>query len=181
MSFVNDVVGKAKDLLATGANNLSNRRTKVYDASKNKVYIGGLELDGVVNCTVSQRIYTRQQQGVHSSYYTYFDVEEPMTLTISVLPTAKCNDLMQMLARKQREFKGYFNIYIQENGELRDIFRGHFLTLPEINMSADAPDVVYTCGIKSTMHTNVFSSREQVDTTPELTRQINEEILNEGL
>ena len=93
MSFVNDVVGKAKDLLATGANNLINRRTKVYDASKNKVYIGGLELDGVVNCTVSQRTYTRQQQGVHSSYYTYFDVEEPMTLTISVLPTAKCNDL----------------------------------------------------------------------------------------
>ena len=53
MSILNELASKAKDLLTGG--DFLNRKTKVYDASKNKIIVAGLTLDGVVSSSLSQQ------------------------------------------------------------------------------------------------------------------------------
>lgn len=165
MKFLDDTISKAKDLISDNASNLINRRTKVYDASTNTVIICGITLDGVTSCTVDARVTSKSQQGIHPTYYTYFDVEDTTVLSVSVLPTAKCLDLLSLLHQRQRELKGFFTIMLKENGQIKDIFRGHFLTIPKIELSAEAPDVELSFGVKSTLNSNVFTTPVVVEPT----------------
>lgn len=158
MTFLNDVLGKAKDLIADNASNLLNRRTKVYDASQNKVVVCGIELDGVTSCVIDSRTVTKGQQGIHPTYYTYYDVEEINTLSVSVLPTAKCIDLMLLLQQRQGNLKGFFTILVKENGEVKDILKAHINNIPKVELSAEAPDVEIIFGIKSTLNSNIFNT-----------------------
>ena len=143
--FISDIASKAQDLL----NKAVTRKTKVYDASKNKITVGLLQLDGVIEASVSQKTVTRAEQGIDTSYYTYYDVEEPLTLSVTLLPTAKANDILKALAVKQKKLKGFIRLEVHENGNIIDQFRGHLISLPEIQMSIEAGNRTYVFGVVS--------------------------------
>lgn len=143
--IINDVLDKAKGVISKYAQ----RKTKTYDASKSSISVGQFELDGVIEATVSQNSVTRQEQGIDSTYYTYYDVQEPLTLSITVLPTASSNDMLKLLAIRQKQYKGFTRIEVSENGKIIDSFRGHILSLSEINMRMDGVARTYVFGIIS--------------------------------
>lgn len=161
-SILTGLAEKAKSLW--GGGNLLERSTKVYDASRNKITIARMEIDGIEEATVSARTISVAEFGIDQSYYTYYDKEEMMTLTLNILPTAKSNSVLQALARKQQELKGWFYISVYENGDIVDIFRSHIISMPEINLSMQAPNKVYVFGVKSTLTTNVFASDDTTKT-----------------
>lgn len=182
-SILTGLAEKAKSLWDGG--NVLERSTKVYDASRNKITIARMEIDGIEEATVSARTISVAEFGIDPSYYTYYDKEEMMTLTLNILPTAKSNSVLQALARKQRETKGWFYISVYENGDIIDIFRAHIISLPEITLSLQAPNKVYTFGIKSTLHSNVFVSEDTPKTATgtsqnEQNQQLEEQGVNEN-
>ncbi|HCH9337384.1 TPA: hypothetical protein NNW70_004172 [Salmonella enterica] len=145
MGILNEIASKAKDLIQ--GNNLLNRRTRSYDASKNRIVVAGFELDGVVEATLSAKTVAKSDQGVSKYYYTYYEVHEPLTLNITVLPTAKCNEILQLLAYTQNKKKGWFTTYIVENGVPVDVYKSVFLNLSEIGMQAEGQNRTYVLGI----------------------------------
>ena len=161
-SILTGLAEKAKSLW--GGGNLLERSTKVYDASRNKITIARMEIDGIEEATISARTISVAEFGIDPSYYTYYDKEEMMTLTLNILPTAKSNSVLQALARKQQELKGWFYISVYENGDIVDIFRSHIISMPEITLSMQAPNKVYVFGVKSTLTTNVFASDSTAQT-----------------
>ena len=182
-SILTGLADKAKSLWDGG--NILDRKTKVYDASRNKVTIARMEIDGIEEAVISPRTISVAEFGIDPSYYTYYDKEEMMTLTLNILPTAKSNSVLLALARKQRETKGWFYISVYENGDIIDIFRAHIISLPEITLSLQAPNKVYTFGIKSTLHSNVFVSEDTPKTATgtsqsEQNQQLEEQGVNEN-
>ena len=148
MSILNELASKAKDLL-TGSDFL-NRKTKVYDASKNKIIVAGFNLDGVVSSSLSQQAVSKVEQGVSRGYYTFVDVWDSQTLTVNVLPTAKCNDLLELLATEQAKKKGYFSLYISENGNIVNVYKARLISIPERQMQLEANDRQYVFGLYTT-------------------------------
>lgn len=147
MGILDGIKEKAQSLMGTASGVLS-RKTGVYDASKNSVRIAGCSVDGIVSMVLSAESITVAEQGVDSSYYTYYDVVEPRTFSMEVLPTAKCHQVIRLLAKKQQESKGWFHIVIYENGDLVNSFRGHLMNLPDVNMQQEAGNKTYVFGIK---------------------------------
>ena len=161
-SILTGLAEKAKALW--DGSNLLERSTKVYDSSRNKITIARMEIDGIEEATISARTISVAEFGIDPSYYTYYDKEEMMTLTLNILPTAKSNSILQALARKQQELKGWFYISVYENGDIVDIFRSHIISMPEITLSMQAPNKVYVFGVKSTLTTNAFASDSTAQT-----------------
>ena len=143
--IIGDVLDTAKGLVSRFAQ----RKTKTYDASKNSVHVGQIKLDGIIDATLSQNTITRQEQGIDSTYYTYFDVQEPLTLTLSVLPTAQTNDMLKLLAVRQKQYKGFVRIEVHENGKMVDSFRGHLISLSDVSMRMTDVVRTYVFGVVS--------------------------------
>lgn len=148
MSILNELASKAKDLLTGG--DFLNRKTKVYDASKNKIIVAGFTLDGVVSSSLSQQAVSKVEQGVSMGYYTFVDVWDAQTLTVNVLPTAKCNDLLELLATEQSKKKGYFSLYVSENGNIVNVYKARLISIPERQMQLEANDRQYVFGLYTT-------------------------------
>ena len=148
MSILNELASKAKDLLTGG--DFLNRKTKVYDASKNKIIVAGFTLDGVVSSSLSQQAVSKVEQGVSRGYYTFVDVWDAQTLTVNVLPTAKCNDLLELLATEQSKKKGYFSLYVSENGNIVNVYKARLISIPERQMQLEANDRQYVFGLYTT-------------------------------
>ena len=148
MSILNELASKAKDLLTGG--DFLNRKTKVYDASKNKIIVAGFTLDGVVSSSLSQQEVSKVEQGVSMGYYTFVDVWDAQTLTVNVLPTAKCNDLLELLATEQSKKKGYFSLYVSENGNIVNVYKARLISIPERQMQLEANDRQYVFGLYTT-------------------------------
>lgn len=148
MSILDGIKDKAKSLI-----NMSEpyviRKTTSYDASKNKVIVAGYVLDSVVTSVVNADVITRQEQGIDYYYTTYFHSIEQRTLSVTVLPTAKCLDVMRVLALRQQETKGWFNIAVHENDKIVNVYRGWITSLPELSMAQDAGDRTILFAIKS--------------------------------
>ena len=179
-SILTGLAEKAKSLW--GGGNLLERSTKVYDASRNKITIARMEIDGIEEATISARTISVAEFGIDPSYYTYYDKEEMMTLTLNILPTAKSNSVLQALSRKQQELKGWFYISVYENGDIVDIFRSHIISMPEINLSMQAPNKVYVFGVKSTLTTNVFASDSTAKTaTGSIQSETNAQLESKGV
>lgn len=157
MSILDGILDKAKSLLG-GASEIAKRTTDVYDASKNRVLICGLEIDGVVSSTLSERAITQVDQGFDSTYYTYYDVIIPQTLTISLLPTSKSNDVLEMLCDEQRRSRGWLSIVVYENGNIIESYRGHFISLSDRQMQQEGNDRQYVFGV-TTVSTPVAISQ----------------------
>lgn len=148
MSILNELASKAKDLLTGG--DFLNRKTKVYDASKNKIIVAGFTLDGVVSSSLSQQAVSKVEQGVSRGYYTFVDLWDAQTLTVNVLPTAKCNDLLELLATEQSKKKGYFSLYVSENGNIVNVYKARLISIPERQMQLEANDRQYVFGLYTT-------------------------------
>lgn len=148
MSILNELASKAKDLLTGG--DFLNRKTKVYDASKNKIIVAGFNLDGVISSSLSQQAVSKVEQGVSRGYYTFVDVWDAQTLTVNVLPTAKCNDLLELLATEQSKKKGYFSLYVSENGNIVNVYKARLISIPERQMQLEANDRQYVFGLYTT-------------------------------
>lgn len=174
MSVLDEIASKAKDLFQ--GSNILNRRTRSYDASKNKIIIAGFELDGVVEATLSGKTVAKVDQGVSKQYYAYYETHEPRTLNITVLPTAKCNGVLELLAYSQNKKKGWFTTYIVENGVPVDIYKSVFLNLSEIGMQQEGQNKVYVIGIcdasnnavsQTTSETESVTTETTVTSVPE--------------
>ena len=153
MSILDDIKEKALGLLKA-SEPYTTRATSGYDASKNSIIVAGFPLDGVVSSTVSADSIMRQETGIDYYYTTMYEVVTQRTLTVNVLPTAKCLQVMRLLALKQLESKGWFNIAVYENDAIVNVYRGFIMDLPEIGMSQEAEDRVITFAIKP-MHSGV--------------------------
>lgn len=154
MSILDGIKDKAMALMGK-ASSLANRGTQVYDASKNSITVCGVTLDGVVNSSISDQQVTQQEQGFDKSYYAFYDVVTPQTLSVSILPTAKSIEVLSWIYQTQLKKKGWLEIIIYENGKLLEVYRGHLIALPEINMSMEANDRTYTFGV-TTIRTRAY-------------------------
>lgn len=152
-SILEDIKEKAKKLINISEPHID-RQTSGYDASRNMIVVAGMPLDGVVSSVVSADTIMRQETGIDYYYTTAYEVITQRTLSVTVLPTAKCLDTLRMLALKQLETKGWFNISVHENGAIINVYRGLILDLPEINMSQEGEDRTIMFAIK-TMHSGV--------------------------
>lgn len=147
MSILDGIKEKATQLL-----NISEpfvvRQTQIYDSSKNIVFVAGMQMDGLVTSTISSDSMTIQENGIDYYYTTYYKSFEQRTLSISVLPTAKCLDSLRLLALKQQQSRGWFNISIHENDKIVNVYRAWVISLPEITMEREPENRVIVFGIK---------------------------------
>jgi hypothetical protein len=153
MSILDGIKDKAKDLLSI-SEPYATRKVGVYDASTNKVFVAGLLIDGLVSSAISADSITNQETGIDYYYTTYHEVITQRTLIITVLPTAKCLPVLRLLALRQLENKGWFNLAVHENNNIVNVYRGWIMDLPEISMSQDSADRTIMFGIKP-MHSGV--------------------------
>lgn len=133
-SILDNLVGKAQSLL----NDFVTRSTKVYDASKNRVIVSGLTLDGVVSATISAQNTGIVPDAVDEAYFGFYDTWGAMVLQVELLPTAKAVDALKGLHRSQAKYKGYCGITLSENGSLIGSFKGYITQLPSTTMKGEA-------------------------------------------
>ena len=166
MSILDNIKDKAKDLLKM-SEPYATRATTGYDASKNSIVVAGFPLDGVVSSTISSDSILRQETGIDYYYTVMYEEIFSRTLTVNVLPTAKCLPVMRLLALRQLETKGWFNIAVNENDNIVNVYRGAILSLPEISMSQEAADRTITFAIKP-MHSGVSVIGQSTTTEQEV-------------
>lgn len=148
-----DIKDKAKKLLNDSEPYVT-RQTGVYDSTKNKIIVAGYTLDGVVSSTLSADTISIQQQGIDYGYTGVHEMLTQRTLTVTVLPTATCLEMVRLLALRQLENKGWFNLSVHENDKIVNVYRAWIIELPEIGMQAEGLDRQITFGLK-TMFTSV--------------------------
>ena len=112
-------------------------------------------------------LITQVDQGLDVTYYTYYDVIIPQTLTINLLPTSKSNDVLEMLCDEQRRSRGWLSIVVYENGNIVESYRGHFISLSDRQMQQEGNDRQYVFGV-TTVSTPVAIS-QPVDNQPPAT------------
>lgn len=166
MSILDNIKDKAKDLLKL-SEPYATRGTTGYDASKNSIVVAGFPLDGVVSSTISSDSILRQETGIDYYYTVMHEEIVSRTLTVNVLPTAKCLPVVRLLALRQLETKGWFNIAVNENDTIVNVYRGVILSLPEISMSQEAEDRTITFAIKP-MHSGVSVIDQSTTTEQEV-------------
>lgn len=133
-NVLTNLVGKARSLL----NDFVTRNTKIYDASKNRIIISGLTLDGVVSATLSSKSTGTVPDSIDEAYFGFYDTWSNTTLTLEILPTAKSVDALNGLHRSQAQYKGYCSVTLTENGEFIGSFKGYITQLPSIGMKGEA-------------------------------------------
>lgn len=157
MSILDGIKDKAKKLINIVEPHTL-RQTKIYDSSRNKIIVAGYTLDGVVSSTISSDTLTKQEVGIDYYYTTYYQATEQRTLTVNLLPTADCLEVIKNLALTQQTSKGWFNIAIHENDRIVNVYRGWIMELPEIGMQQDSGDRTVTFGIKT-----MFAGQSLID------------------
>lgn len=143
-----DIKDRAKSLLEKSEPYIT-RQTAGYDSAKNKIIVAGYPLDGVVSATISSDTLTRQESGIDYQYMAIVESTNVRTLTVTVLPTASCLEIIRLLALRQIQNKGWFNISVHENDNIVNVYRGVILELPEIGMQQEASDRQIVFGIKT--------------------------------
>ena len=166
MSILDGIKDKAKELLKV-AEPFSVRQTQTYNAAKNSIIVAGFPLDGVVSSSISSDSIMRQETGIDYYYTVMYEEIVSRTLTVNVLPTAKCLSVMRLLALRQLETKGWFNIAVNENDTIVNVYRGAILSLPDIEMSQEAGDRTITFTIKP-MHSGVSVIDQSTTTEQEI-------------
>lgn len=147
---MNNILNSLKDKAAAlwgNKNTILNRATPIYDASRNKIFVAGLELDGVVNAMLSPRTRTRVEQGIDEGYYAYYDAQEPQTFAVETLPTAACNEVLELLAMRQKKEGGWFHLTIYENGALKELMRAHIISTSDIHLTQEPNNKSFVFGV----------------------------------
>lgn len=156
--IISGLLGKVSQLIGTGLT----RKSKIYDVSKSKIQIAGINIDALVQFQVSADEVTKQELGISKEYYAYYSTFQNLTLTFSVLPIADCIDILRALAVAQYEKKGWVWISVWENGDFVGRFKGHLISSSNVSVQqtrADNPS--FTFGILESpidIETNSFSN-----------------------
>lgn len=166
MSILDNIKEKAQELLKM-SEPYATRATTGYDASKNSIVVAGFPLDGVVSSTISADTLTRQETGIDYYYTVLYETVTARTLSVTVLPTAKCLPFLRLLALRQLETKGWFNISVNENDSIVNVYRAAIMDLPEIGMSQEATDRTIVFAIKP-MHSGVSVIDQSTTTEQEV-------------
>lgn len=160
--ILTDAVSKAKSLL----NNAITRTIKVYDASKTKIIVSGLVLDGVTKVTLTQDKVGDIVNGVNENDLGFYESWETPTLEISLLPTAKAIDSLKLLYKAQTKLKGFVKIVVIENGVMIDSLSGYLTSLPSYTLEKEVDDRVFTFTVKrSEIINNITESTTTVTET----------------
>lgn len=142
--ILTDAVSKARELVTKAVT----RTIKVYDPSKNKFIVSGVTLDGVIKATLSSQKMGESSTGTDQSYFAFYDVWDNYTFELTVLPTARSNDVLQMLALSQSLYKGFCRISILENGSSLGTFTGYIVSTPAIDLEKEASERTFSFVVK---------------------------------
>lgn len=176
--LLKDVIGKARSLV----NNAVTRSIVVYDSSKNKIIVSGLNLDGVVKATLSARKIGELSNGTDEAYFGYYDVWDTYLLEVVLLPTAKAVDALQMLSLSQRIYKGHCKVSILENGESLGTYVGYIAGTPSIDLQKESDDRTFSFVLKQPKITaNILpSTLTQTETEAGNATTVNETVINQA-
>lgn len=162
MSAISGLLDKAQGLVGK----VITRKTKIYDASKNKVYIHDVLLDGITNLEISADVISRQELGVDSQYYCYYEAFDNVTLSVDVLPTARCIDMLKMLEIAQRKNKGWVSIKVYDNGNFINSFRGHLISNSGLSQSLEVGDRSFVFGVYALGNETAIANLIETPTSP---------------
>lgn len=143
MGIVNNLYDQASDLFGK----VITRKSRVYDASKNKLTICGITIDGITNLELSGDQITKTENGTSQGYYAYYEVWENMTIQFDVLPTAHCIDVLKGLITAQTTNKAWVSMSLVDNGNTIDTYRGHILSYPNLVQNREASDRTFVFGV----------------------------------
>lgn len=143
-----EIKSKAKEVIDI-ASPYAARNSGVYDASKNKIIVAGIVLDGIVDAKLSAEVLTSHQSGIDHRYIAIYKAIEQKTLTVDLLPTASCLPMLYQLGEVQQMSSGWFNISIHENGKLVDVYRAWINQLPEVSLKSDTDNKQILFGVRS--------------------------------
>jgi hypothetical protein len=169
MSILEGIKTKALTLLDIAEPYLP-RSTASYDASLNRVIVAGFPLDGIVTYTISADTIMRQETGIDYYYNGITEVITERTLTVTVLPTSKCLSVLRLLALRQLETKGWFNIAVHENNSIVNVYRAFILEMPEIATSQETADRQIVFAIK-TMHSGFTAVDDSTNTEDDIFKE----------
>ena len=142
--------GENKDFLK----GIINRKVKTYDASKNRINVAGMYLDGVTSATLSSQSRTNTDVGVDEQYQATYDTFTTQTLSVSLLPETYCYKKLQELDFKCQLHQAQFTISVEENGQIISVFIASVANFGEINISNEASDKVVVFNVKTKKTTN---------------------------
>lgn len=127
------------------------KSTKVFDVSENKLFIAGLEVDGVVSVALNRQEYTKTIQGTHGTYTTVVRRHaNPATLSITLLPTSVASVKINQLASYNLEYGVFFDVVLVKNKEVVLKGTAWFQSLNNETITDQADDINYTLGINIT-------------------------------
>lgn len=127
------------------------KSTKVFSPSDNKLILAGLEIDGVVEATLTRTEKTRTLQGTHGNYTTVVRRHEtPATLSFTVMPTAVTIPKINQLASFCLECGNFFDVTVVKNAEVILQGTAWFQKLPDERISDQVDDINYLLGVNIT-------------------------------
>lgn len=150
--------GENKDFLK----GIINRKVKTYDASKNRINVAGMYLDGVTSATLSSESKMQQEIGVDVQYNAMYESFSALNLTVNLLPETYCYQKLQELEFICRENKAPFTLSVEENGAILESYSATIASFGEISMSKDAADksVVFNVTQKYAVGTKIKTEYE---------------------
>lgn len=137
------------------------RATKVFDPSENRVYVADVLLDGVTSITIDTVESYKVVEGTSSIYTTPIKTHSnTVKTTVSILPTAYCQNQLWQLKRHIDLNGGMFEMSVQSNGFLVLSGVSWFTSTPSYSLTTDPADLTWSfCTTLSTDSTEiVFSS-----------------------
>ena len=127
------------------------KSTKVFSPSDNKLIIAGLEIDSVVEATLTRFEKTRTLQGTHGNYTAVVRKHEtPATLSFTVMPTAVTIPKINQLASYCLEYGNFFDVTIVKSAEIILQGTAWFQKLPDERISDQVDDINYLLGVNIT-------------------------------
>lgn len=154
MTIVSGLLGKAQNLLGK----VITRKTKVYDASKNRFVVAGITLDGLTSVELSGDLVSKTELGIDGQYYAYYEAFDNATARLSVLPTARCNDILKALKHAQTKRKGWVKVSIYDNGNFVGNFNGHLMSTGSLSQGIEAQDIEYVFGLYPLSKETLFNA-----------------------
>ena len=138
------------------------RSTKVFDPSQNRIFVANLLLDGVTSITVDTVEDYKVVEGTHPDYATPVKTNSNIVkISVSLLPTADCNNKLRLLKSYIDVSGGMFEIAVHMNGFLILSGASWFTSTPAYSLTAEPSDLTWTFSTKLSTDTTEIVYSEQ--------------------
>lgn len=117
----------------------------VYDPSQNSVIIGGLQIRGVVDCTVKLDNAFNADVGLGGETILYKSSKTNTSMDLTLLRTSPSRTaLKQAYNQMMSQNKGLLDVIIQDNGDM--VFNGKAVIskMPDHKLDIEGSNVTYT-------------------------------------